>query len=62
MVQRGRGLRLTAEPGLERRVTRKVRPKGLDRYYAIEAEIASSVDLGHTATPDDTIEFVAATE
>ena len=62
MVQRRGGLRLTAEPCLERGVAGKVRPKCLDRHYSIETEITSSVDLGHTATPDDSIEFVAATE
>jgi hypothetical protein len=62
VVQRGSGLCLTTEPGLERRIPGKVGAQRLDGYDPVQPDVACPVHLGHAAAPDDAIEFVAATE
>jgi hypothetical protein len=62
VVERRGGLRLAAEPGLERLVTRQVVAERLHRDDAVETDVAGPVDLGHAAAPDDPVEFVPAAE
>jgi hypothetical protein len=51
-VQRGRGLRLPPEPGLEGRVPCEVRPEHLDGHVAAEPDVDALADVGHAAGPD----------
>ena len=62
VVERGRGLGLAPEPGLEGLVPGQVVAEGLHRDDAIETDVACPEDLGHAATADDPVEFVAAAE
>ena len=62
VVQRGRGLGLTPEPGLEGLVAGQVVTKRLNPDDAVETDVAGPEHLGHAATPDDAVEFVAAAE
>jgi hypothetical protein len=62
VVQRGSGLSLAAESGLERLVPGQVFAERLHSNNAVQADIARPVYLGHAATPDDAVEFVAAAE
>ncbi len=60
VVQRGRGLRLAAEPGLEGLVAGQIVAERLNPDDAVETDVAGPEDLGHAAPPDDAVEFVAA--
>ena len=62
MVERGGGLCLPAEPGLERRVPGQVLTERFHRDHTVEADVARPEHLGHAAPPDDAVELVAAAE
>ncbi len=62
MVERGGGLGLTAEPGLEGRVAGEVRPERLHSYGAAEPGVVSEVDLGHATTAEHRAQLVPAAE
>ena len=62
VVQRGRRLGFAPEPGLERLVPGKIVTERLDPDNSVETDVAGPEDLGHTTTPDDPVEFVAAAE
>ena len=62
VVQRGRGLGLPPEPGLEGRVPGQVLAERLHRDDPVEADVPGPVHLGHAAPADDAVEFVAAAE
>ncbi len=62
VVQRGGGLRLAAEPGLERRVPRQVGAQHLDRDGAAQPGVAAEVHLGHAATAEQLADLVAAAQ
>ena len=62
VVERGRGLRLAAEPGLERRVAGQVGAQPLDRDDAAQPRVVALADLGHAATAEQLAELVAATD
>ena len=62
VVERRRGLRLAAEPGLEGRVAGEVGAQDLDRDGPAEARVVADVDLGHAAAADELADLVAAAE
>ena len=62
VVERGRGLRLAAVPGLEGRVSREVGAQHLDRDRAAQAGVVADVDLSHAATTDELADLVTAGE
>ena len=62
VVQRGRGLRLAAEPGLEGGVARQVGAQHLDRDGAAQPRVASPVHLGHAAAAEQLTDLVAVAE
>ena len=55
VVQRRRGLCLAAEPRLEGLVACEISAEGLDRDRPVQAEVTGTVNLGHAATPNNTI-------
>ncbi len=59
VVQRGRGLRLAPEAGLELRVAGEVGAQQLDGDVAAQAHVAAAVDLGHAAVAEHGPELVA---
>jgi hypothetical protein len=62
MVQRGRRLRLTPEPRLERRVAGEVGPQHLHRDLPAEPQVVRQVDLGHAPAPEHVADLVAVAE
>ncbi len=62
VVEGGGRLGFPAEAGLEGRVAGQVVTERLDSDDTVQANVTRAVDLGHAAAPDDTVEFVAATE
>ena len=62
VVERGRALRLAAEPGLERRVAGQVGAEPLDRDHAAQAAVVSLAHLGHAAPAEQLAELVATTD
>ena len=62
VVQRGRGLRLAAEPGLERGVAGQVGAQDLDGHGATEPGVVADVHLGHAAAADELADLVPAGE
>ena len=62
VVQRGRGLRLAPEPGLERGVARQVGAQQLDGDDAAEPGVAPDVDLGHAAAAEQLADLVAVAQ
>ena len=58
MVQRGRVLRLAAEPQIEAGVAGQVGAQHLDGHVAVKPQIARQMDLGHAAKAEDLTEFV----
>ena len=59
VVERGRRLRLAAEPGLERRVAGQVGAQPLDRDDPAEPGVGALADLGHPAAAEELAELVA---
>jgi hypothetical protein len=62
VIERGGGLRLAPEPGLESLVSGQVIAQRLHRDNAVETNVAGPEHLGHPAAPDDPVELVAAAE
>ena len=62
VVERRRGLRLAAEPGLERRVAGEVGAQPLDRDDAAEPRVVALAHLGHAAAAEQLAELVAAAD
>ena len=62
VVQRGGGLRLPAEPGLEGRVARQVGAQHLDRDLPAEPDVAAAVHLGHAAVAERLADLVAGSQ
>ncbi len=62
VVQRGRGLRLAAEPGLECLVAGQVVAERLHADNTVKTDVAGPEDFGHAAPPDDAVELVAAAQ
>ena len=62
VVQRRRGLRLAAEPGLEGRVAGQVRAQHLDRDVPAQPDVAAAVHLGHAAVAEDRAELVPGSQ
>src|SRR5690606_29414494 len=62
VVERGGGLRLPPEAGLERGVPGEVGAQHLDRHGAGEPVVVADVDLGHAASTDELADLVAPCE
>jgi hypothetical protein len=62
VVQRGGGLRLAAEAGLEYLVSGQVCAQRLDRDDPVQADVAGSVHLRHAAAANHAVELIAAAE
>src|SRR5262245_66567604 len=62
MVQRGSGLGLPAEPGLEGRIAGEVGTQRLHRDIAAEAHVPAHVDLGHATPAEHSAQLVAAAD
>ena len=62
VVQGGRGLRLTTEPGLEGGVAGEVGAETLDRDHPAEPGVGALAHLGHATAAQQLAELVAATD
>ena len=62
VVQRRGGLRLAAEPGLERGVAGEVGAQHLDRDVPAEPEVAAAVHLGHAAVAERLADLVPGSQ
>ena len=62
VVQRGGGLGLAAEPGLERRVAGQVRAQHLDGDGASQPGVMAEVDLGHAPASEQLADLVSTAQ